>query len=60
MDCKHTPRIIPTPISQRRRRRSTNAPKIPNKQCLTDCQSVDYMKKREKEGKELRIKSKKE
>jgi len=46
-DRKYTPRTIPTPALQRT---PMDVPKIPNEQCLVNCQSVGYMKKREKEG----------
>lgn len=49
MDNKYTPRIISTLASRRRRKRPTDTPKILNEQCLTDCQSIDYTKKREKD-----------
>lgn len=50
MDNKHIPRIIPIPaLGRRRRKRLTNTPKIPNEQYLTDCQFIDYTKKRKKE-----------
>lgn len=48
---EHTPRTIPTPVSQKRKRISTVVvTKISNEQCLTnyqsDNQSIGYTKKR--------------
>lgn len=50
MDNIHTPQTIHTP---------TDAPKISNEKCLTNCQSVGYAKKRKKEGRNEEEKVKK-